>query len=73
MDNLLVFQDLAGLNWPQFFAVYRESSVENAAAWYPELSEEEVQRAKRKYISGLTPNCINCGHVWGHQNVWFRL
>ena len=39
----------------------------------PELSEEEVQRAKRKYISGLTPNCINCGHVWGHQNVWFRL
>ena len=39
----------------------------------PELSEEEVQRAKRKYISGLTPNCIKCGHVWGHQNVWFRL
>ena len=39
----------------------------------PELSEEEVQRAKRKYISGLTPNCINCGHVWGHQSVWFRL
>lgn len=49
MDNLLVFQDLAGLNWPQFFAVYRESSVENAAAWYPELSEEE---ALSKYEAG---------------------
>ena len=42
MPDLLIFHDLSELNWPQFFAVYRESSEENAAEWYPELSEEEA-------------------------------
>ena len=48
--QLLVFQDLSDLNWPQFFAVYRESSEENAAEWYPEFSEEE---ALKKYEEGF--------------------
>ena len=49
MPDLLIFKDLSDLNWPQFFAVYRESSEENAAQWYPELSEEE---ARAKYEEG---------------------
>lgn len=49
MHNLLAFGDLSGLNWPQFFAVYRESSAENAAEWYPERSPEE---ALAKYEEG---------------------
>ena len=38
MYDLLAFRDLSGLDWQQFFAVYRESSSENAELWYPELS-----------------------------------
>ncbi len=49
MIDLLVFHELSGLNWPQFFAVYRESSAENAAEWYPELPESE---ALGKYEAG---------------------
>lgn len=56
MCDLLVFRDLSNLNWPQFFAVYRESSTENAAAWYPELSEEEAlkqyEEGYRNYLTG---------------------
>lgn len=49
MHDLLIFQNLSDLNWEQFFAVYRESSLENAAEWYPELSEQE---ALEKYETG---------------------
>ena len=56
MHNLLVFHDLSGLNWSQFFAVYRESSAENAAEWYPELSSEEAiakyEEGYRDYMTG---------------------
>ncbi len=49
MPDLLIFKDLSDLNWPQLFAVYRESSEENASEWYPELSEKE---ALAKYEDG---------------------
>lgn len=56
MHNLLAFGDLSGLNWQQFFAVYRESSAENAAEWYPERSPEEAlakyEEGYRDYMSG---------------------
>lgn len=56
MYDLLVFRDLSGLNWEQFFAVYRESSTENAAEWYPELSGEEAltkyEEGYRDYLTG---------------------
>ena len=56
MPDLLIFHDLSELNWPQFFAVYRESSEENAAEWYPELSEEEAlakyEEGYRSYLLG---------------------
>lgn len=56
MHSLLVFQELSGLNWPQFFAVYRESSAENAAERYPELTEEEAlakyEEGYRDYLTG---------------------
>ena len=50
MKDLLIFNDLSFLNWQQFFAVYRESSSENAAEWYPDLPEEE---ALGKYEAGF--------------------
>ena len=49
MHNLLVFRELSTLDWPKFFEVYRESSAENAAEWYPELSPED---ALAKYEEG---------------------
>lgn len=56
MYDLLVFRDLSGLNWKQFFDVYRESSTVNAAEWYPELSEEEAlekyEEGYRDYLTG---------------------
>ena len=38
----------------------------------PELSEEEVKRAKKKYISNMMPEIIHCGHVWCHQDIRYR-
>ena len=56
MTNLLVFKDLSKLNWSQLFAVYQESSVENAAEWYPELPEKEAlakyEEGYRSYLLG---------------------
>lgn len=56
MYELLAFRDLSGLNWEQFFAVYRESSTENAAEWYPELPVEEAleqyEEGYRDYLTG---------------------
>ena len=56
MYDLLAFRDLSGLDWQQFFAVYRESSSENAELWYPELSEEEAlkkyEEGYRNYLTG---------------------
>lgn len=50
MNDLLIFNDLSDLNWQQFFAVYRESSSENAAEWYPDLSTDA---ALEKYEAGF--------------------
>ena len=50
MPDLLIFHDLSNLNWTQLFAVYRESSTENAAEWYPDLPKEE---ALAKYEEGF--------------------
>ncbi|MBO7090483.1 MAG: ankyrin repeat domain-containing protein [Victivallales bacterium] len=35
----------------------------------PELSKEEVRRAKKAYIDVLEPENIDCDHVWRHENV----
>ncbi len=55
--KLLVLTELSNLNWTQFFAVYRESSEENAADWYPELPLAEAlklyEAGYREYLLGV--------------------
>ena len=42
----------------------------------PELSEEDVQKAKKKYYPSLHIHdafTIGCGHFWNHGNIKYYL
>ena len=53
--RLLVLTDASALDWEQFFALYRESSLENAVDWYPDLPEEA---ALQKYEAGYREHLL---------------
>jgi ribosomal protein S18 acetylase RimI-like enzyme len=56
--KLLVFHSFDNVNMKDFLSVFKESSVENATRWYPDLSQEEaLQQYENGYIRYMQTDC----------------